>query len=86
MAKTVKNIRLDNMLIGRIAEIADAEYQGNFTATIECLLNQSIVTRSVDDKTKWSMYSAAKQGLADRSLDEKDYHNFITTLTTALHV
>lgn len=86
MAKTVKNIRLENGLIEAVSELAQAEYEGNFTAAIEDLINQSLVTRSIDDRAKWMMYSAAKQSIAEEYLEEKEYHKFITMITDALHI
>lgn len=86
MAKSIKNIRLENQLIEKIQGMADCEYQGNFTAAMECLINQAISARSVDERVKWIMYSAAKQSIADEDLSEKDYHKFITKLTDALHI
>ena len=86
MAKTVKNIRLENSLIDQVSALADLEYEGNFTAAMEDLISQSLVARSIEERTKWMMYSAAKQSVSDEELTEKEYHQFITKITDALHI
>lgn len=86
MAKTIKNIRLENSLIESVSELAAAEYEGNFTAAIEDLINQALITRSIDDRAKWMMYGAAKQSIVGEDLDEREYHKFITKITDALHI
>jgi len=86
MAKTVKNIRLENSLIDQVSALADLEYEGNFTAAMEGLISQSLAARTIEERTKWLMYSAAKQSISGDDLTEKEYHQFITKITEALHI
>lgn len=77
MAKTSRTYRLDNEILGMIQKIADDEFDGNSTAAIESMCNQSAMMRSVDDRIRHIMYSSAK--------NEVD-HTEARTLIDALHI
>lgn len=85
MAKTIKNIRLDNTLIEKISEVANTDHDGNFTAAIESLIGQSILMRGLDIKTRWSMYDSVKQYEYDRTEKETGNPN-VRQLIDALHI
>lgn len=85
MAKTVKNIRLDNELISKITAIAERDHHGNFTAAIESLANQAILIRGLDTLTRWSMYDSVKQSEYERTEAETGTPN-VRQLIDALHI
>lgn len=85
MAKTIKNIRLENSLIERIHEIAKDDHDGNFTAAIESLINQSILMRGLMVQTRWNMYDSVKQSEYDRTEKETGNPN-VRQLIDALHI
>ena len=85
MAKTVKNIRLENGLIERVATIAESEYQGNFTAAMESLINQAALIRGLSMQTRWTMYDCVKQSEYDRTEKETGNPN-VRQLIDALHI
>ena len=58
MAKKLKNLRIEEDKIKAIQKIADVEHEGNFTAAVERLLNQSLSMRGICERDRWEMYSS----------------------------
>lgn len=58
MAKKLKNLRIEENKIKAIQKIADIEHEGNFTAAVESLLNQSLSMRGICERDRWEMYSS----------------------------
>lgn len=85
MAKTVKNIRLENSLIRKVSLVADEFNDGNFTAAIESLINQALLMRELDLQTRWNMYDSVKQSEYDRTEKETGNPN-VRHLIDALHI
>lgn len=85
MAKTVKNIRLENSLIEKVSLIAESEYEGNFTAAMESLINQAALIRDLNIQTRWAMYDCVKQSEYDRTEKETGNPN-VRQLIDALHI
>lgn len=85
MAKTVKNIRLDNTIIRKVSVIAEDEHEGNFTAAMESLINQALLMRGLDMQTRWNMYDRVKQSEYDRTEKETGNPN-VRHLIDALHI
>lgn len=61
MATQIKTLRLDDDTISAIQEVADAEHSGNFTAAVKDMVNQASAMRSVDEDTRWKLYSGGKR-------------------------
>jgi len=60
MAKKLINVRLEQSQIDMINTESEKNYDGNNTAAIESMLNQSESMRSIPESVRWAMYSAAK--------------------------
>ena len=61
MAKIQKAIRIDQDANDRLQEIADQEFDGNWTAALEAAMRQAVATRAFCENTRWDMYSAVKR-------------------------
>jgi hypothetical protein len=85
MAKKIKQMRFSAETIERINGIAEQDHDGNFTAAVESLIHQSLVTRSLDQSVRWHMYEGAKKVMADQ-YDEKNYANLIRDSLQSLHL
>lgn len=86
MSKQIVHMRIDEDIKSAVRELADKEYEGNFTAAIECLLAQSLRMRLVDINTRWAMYSAAKNHNSNVIMDDQQYNGFIRKLTDGLFI
>lgn len=86
MTKQVVHMRIDEDIKSAVKELADHEYEGNFTAAIECLLAQSLRMRLIDVSTRWAMYSAAKNYKSNVAMDDQEYNSFIRKLTDGLFI
>ena len=58
MAKIQKAIRIDQDANDRLQEIADQEFDGNWTAALEAAMRQAVSTRAFHEDDRWKMYSA----------------------------
>jgi hypothetical protein len=79
-------MRIDEGIKEAVKRMADSDYQGNFTAAIECLLSQSLRLRDVEVNTRWAMYSAAKNAHAHLPMSDQEYNEFIRKLTDGLFI
>lgn len=70
MAKILKPTRFEEELISQIQKIADEDHSGNYTAALESLAKQALSMRSVDEDTRWKIYSGGKR-FFDGSYDDK---------------
>lgn len=86
MAKILKQTRLDSDLIDEIKKIAETSHDGNFTAAVESLLEQSIAIRSLSEQVRWKMYSGAKRLGALNKLDERDYVTTTNKMIEGLYI
>lgn len=86
MSKQIVHMRIDEEIKAAVKRLSDEEYGGNFTATIECLLTQSLRMRMIDINTRWSMYSAAKNHNSNVIMDDQQYNGFIRKLTDGLFI
>lgn len=86
MSKKIVNVRLDKEIKSAVKSLADDEYEGNFTAAVECLLAQSLRMRLIDINTRWAMYSAAKNHNSKVIMDDQQYNSFIRKLTDGLFI
>lgn len=86
MSKKIVHMRLDEEIKSAVKALADDEYDGNFTAAIECLLAQSLRMRLIDVNTRWAMYSAAKNHNSKVIMDDQQYNGFIRKLTDGLFI
>lgn len=86
MSKKIVNVRLDEEIKSAVKSLADDEYEGNFTAAVECLLAQSLKMRLIDVNTRWAMYSAAKNHNSKVNMDDQQYNSFIRKLTDGLFI
>ena len=85
MAKLIKQVRLEKHLINAVSAVSDAEHGGNFTSAIESLLNQALLMRQLDIKTRWNMYDHVKQAEYARTENETGQPN-VRQLIDALHI
>jgi hypothetical protein len=85
MAKVLKQLRLEGDLIEQVQAIAEEHYGGNFTATIESLVAQSIKVRDLPVSTRWNMYDSVKQSEYARTEKETGNPN-VRQLIDALHI
>jgi hypothetical protein len=79
-------MRIGKELRESVKDLADSEFDGNFTAAVESLLGQSLRLRSVEINTRWAMYSAAKNANAHLPMSDQQYNEFIRTLTDGLFI
>jgi hypothetical protein len=79
-------MRIDEEIKSAVKRLADSEYEGNFTAAVECLLAQSLRMRMIDLTTRWEMYGAAKNAKSKVVMDDKQYNEFIRKLTDGLFI
>lgn len=86
MSKKIVHMRLNEEIKSAVKSLADDEYDGNFTAAIECLLAQSLRLRLIDVNTRWAMYSAAKNHNSKVIMDDQQYNSFIRKLTDGLFI
>jgi DNA polymerase III delta prime subunit len=86
MAKILKQTRLESDLIDEITKIAETGYDGNFTAAVESLLEQSISMRSLPEQVRWQMYSGAKRLGALSDLEEREYVSMLGKMTDSLYI
>lgn len=84
MTKEIVHMRMDSAIRNSVKEIAEADYNGVFTAAIESLLNQAITMRSIDQQKRWTMYSAAKN--SEHQDSDKEHMKFIRSLVDGLHL
>jgi len=85
MAKLIKQVRLDSHMIGAITEIADLNHDGNFTAALESLVNQSLVMRGIDINVRYEMYDKVKQAVYKQTEKDTGVAN-VRQLIDALHI
>jgi hypothetical protein len=86
MSKQIVHMRIDEEIKSAVKRLADNEYEGNFTAAVECLLAQSLRMRMIDLTTRWEMYGAAKNAKSKVVMDDKQYNEFIRKLTDGLFI
>jgi hypothetical protein len=86
MSKQIVHMRIDEEIKDAVKKLADSEYEGNFTAAVECLLGQSLRLRMVEIDTRWAMYSAAKNAHAHLPMTDQEYNEFIRKLTDGLFI
>jgi len=86
MSKQIVHMRIGKELRESVKDLADSEFDGNFTAAVESLLGQSLRLRSVEINTRWAMYSAAKNANAHLPMSDQQYNEFIRTLTDGLFI
>lgn len=85
MAKIIKQVRLESLLINQVEAVANEFHDGNFTAAVESLLSQSLIMRDLDIKTRWRMYDHVKQSEYERTEKETGIPN-VRQLIDALHI
>lgn len=85
MAKAIKQVRLDQQMIIAVSEIADSEHNGNFTAALESLLNQSLLMRGLDIGIRHDMYNKVKQSVYKQTEKDTGVAN-VRQLIDALHI
>lgn len=86
MSKQIVHMRIEKELRESVKDLADSEFDGNFTAAVESLLGQSLRLRTVETNTRWAMYSAAKNANAHIPMSDQQYNEFIRTLTDGLFI
>ena len=86
MSKQIVHMRIEKELRESVKDLADSEFDGNFTAAVESLLGQSLRLRAVETNTRWAMYSAAKNANAHLPMSDQQYNEFIRTLTDGLFI
>jgi hypothetical protein len=86
MSKQIVHMRIEKELRESVKDLADSEFDGNFTAAVESLLGQSLRLRAVETNTRWAMYSAAKNANAHIPMSDQQYNEFIRTLTDGLYI
>ena len=86
MSKQIVHMRIEKELRESVKDLADSEFDGNFTAAVESLLGQSLRLRAIEINTRWAMYSAAKNANAHLPMSDQQYNEFIRTLTDGLFI
>lgn len=84
MSKQIVHMRLDSEIRSAVKDFSETEFDGNFTAAMEKLLDQSLRMRLLDDRIRWEMYGAAKRAISDVCMNERQYKDFIDTVADGL--
>lgn len=77
MAKTIKQMRLEDSVIDRVQGIANDHHDGNFTAAMESIINQALAMRDIDLSVRKQMYSTGNSWQKDPDVRQ---------LVDALHI
>lgn len=82
MAKLLKQVRLEEKMIAEIQEIADTDFDGNFTAALlDCAL-AGVNMRSIPEHVRWLM----KAGACSDECGQDFYHKNPRVLIDALQL
>lgn len=84
MSKEIVHVRIDSGIRSAVKSIADSSYNGVFTTALESLLGQAIAMRGIDERMRWTMYSAAKN--LDHQPTHKEHVELVRSLTDGLHL
>lgn len=76
--KVAKTYKIEESTVEMIRETAVKDYEGNLTAALEGMIRQAYCMRSVDEDSRWAMYSAAK--VFNGGFDDKVTRDYIDGL------
>lgn len=60
MPKLTKTYRIEESCLNKTKAVADSEFDGNFTAALESLINQACLLRELDIQQRHVMYDSVK--------------------------
>lgn len=60
MPKVTKTYRIEESCLDEVQKVADSEFDGNFTAALESLINQACLLRGMDIKQRHVMFDSVK--------------------------
>lgn len=76
--KVSRTYKIEEATVEMIREIAEKDCEGNLTSALEGLIRQAYCMRSVDEDSRWAMYSAAKS--FNGGFDDKVTRDYIDGL------